>query len=122
MENKKIVRKRFNFYKFTTFILLFAILIFSAYKSFDYYSNNKFEQGREYGQAQAADYIVKSLEEVGYVTITIGNQTINLVPAESIQLAREQTILEIMNYIKKEGFVSLYDNETEVILVPYQEP
>jgi len=118
METKKVVKRKFNFYKFTTFVLVLVILIFGAYKSFDYYSNNKFEDGRVYGQTQAVDYIVNSLTEVGYVTITIDNQTINLVPAE---LAKQQTILEIMHYVEKEGFVSLYNNDTQVILVPYQE-
>lgn len=122
MENKKIQKKKFNFYKFTTFILVILIALFGAYYMLGSYSNSKFNQGRLVGQNEAVDYIVTSLNTQGYVTLTIGNESLSLVPSTSLQQSREQTILEIMNYIKKEGYVTLYNNETELVLVPYQEP
>lgn len=121
MEDKKIRKKRFNFYKFTTFALVVLISLFVTYYAFGSYSNSKFNQGRLTGQNEAIDYIVNSLNTQGYVTLSINNQSFSLVPSISLQQSREQTIIEIMQYIEKEGYVTLYNNDTELVLIPYQE-
>ena len=122
MEDRKTQKKRFNFYKFTTLILIIVILLFVTYYILGSYSNTKFNQGKLAGQNEAIDYIVTSLNTQGYVSLTINNQTLTLVPSALLQDTREKTILEILDYVKKEGYVTLYNNETQLILVPYQEP
>ncbi|MDA3855255.1 MAG: hypothetical protein PF569_03280 [Candidatus Woesearchaeota archaeon] len=117
-ENKKSK----NFYKFTTYVLLIVIVVAIAFYSFGVHSTTKFNEGVIYGQQLTSDYAVQTLNQNGYLPLTLGNQTIALVPSQMLQVAKEETILEILTYVQENGYVSLFINETEVVLVPYQTP
>lgn len=113
-------KKSRNFYKLTTYLLLIVIIVVVTYYTFGVYSTTKFNEGVIYGQQLTGNYAVQTLNENGYLPLTLGNQTIALVPSQMLQVAKEETILEILSYVEENGYVSLFINETEVILVPYQ--
>jgi hypothetical protein len=121
MDKKKL--KNMNYYKIATYVLLIIIVLIGAFYLLNYYSNVKMTQGAIYGQQTVSNAIFNELNEKGYVTFNLGeNESLTLVPSIYVQNAKEQTILEIMDLIEKDGSVTLYNNDTELILVPYTQP
>lgn len=108
-----------NFYKLTTYLLLTIIIIVFAFFAFNNYTLNKFNEGVVYGQQLTSNFVLQSLDTDGYVPLTLGNQTIALIPSQMLQVTKEQTILEIMAQVQDNGYVTLYSNSTEITLVPY---
>ncbi|MEM1535494.1 MAG: hypothetical protein QXE64_01490 [Candidatus Pacearchaeota archaeon] len=108
-----------NFYKITTFVLLAVILIGALVAGFLLYGSSRFKAG----QQNAFNAIVANVIANGAVSLQNESTTITLVPVQAIDLARQQTILEIINLVQQQGYVSLYNNQsgnvTELILVPY---
>lgn len=110
-----------NLYKIATFVLLGLIVISVAFYFFVEYSNSKYTKGVLDGQENAVDIILKSIAKDGSININLpNNKSIILVPAQTVDYAKKATILQIMNTVSKDGYVSLYNNETELVLVPYQ--
>lgn len=112
--------KNLNYYKISTFVLGGIILLFGVIFLLNIYSNAQLEKGYIQGQQSVFNGILANIEAEGYVSFGEGNTSITLVPAQMLQMQREQTILEIMKQIEEQGSVQLFNNETELILVPYQ--
>ena len=116
MKEKKPKTTR-NYYKYTTFGLLAILLLaFIAYE-IQFFGNQKYESGVVFGQQNAVGIILKTTAENDFVTIPVGESNVTLVPAPLVQSAQEQTILTIMETVKQDGYVILYDNETEMVLI-----
>lgn len=115
------VKKELNYYKIATFVLGGIILLFGVIFLLNWYGAANYQSGYVVGQQAVFNGILANLEKEGYVSFGEGNTSITLVPAQMLQSQREQTILEIMKQVKEQGSVQLFNNESEVILVPYQE-
>jgi hypothetical protein len=118
---KQKIKQNNDIYKYITFTLVALIIIAGLFYAFTSYSSYRFTQGAIYGQQVTLQATLNSIEQNGYLSITNNNQTLNLVPAESIELAKKQTIIEIMELVKENGYVNLYNNETEIILIEHKE-
>lgn len=113
--------KNLNYYKIATFVLVGIILLFGAIFLLNWYGSNNFQNGYFMGQQSVFSGMLANLEKDGYVSFGEGNMSITLVPAQMLQTQKEQTILEIMKQVETQGSVQLFNNQTELILVPYQE-
>lgn len=118
-ENKeKKTSKEINYYKISTYTLLLLILLFGLYMVFNYYSSSQYNKGYLAGQQFVFTGIAQNVEDVGYVSFGQNNQTnYTLVPVELLQTQKEQVILEIMNLVSEQGYVALYNNDTQMILI-----
>lgn len=123
METKKQKTKNLNYYKIATYSLLTVVILISAFFLLNYYGNAKINQGAILAQQAIGNTIFAELNEKGYITFNLGeNESLTLVPSAYVQKAREETIIEIMDLVKKEGSITLYNNETQLILIPYEQP
>ena len=112
-----------NGYKIAFFSLLFVIIVGAIIMAFVVYGNHKLNQGKQL----AFSMIVENINTTGYVTLVEDekNISVSLVPSYfldlAMQQARQQTILEIIETAKKQGYVNLYSNlsgnYTEILLV-----
>ena len=117
---EKKVSKEVNYYKYATFALLVIIVVFGLFYAFGAYRESVYNKGFASGQMSAVGLMIDGINRDGAISFTDGNATLTLVPSAQLQKVREGTILEIMNFVDKEGYVSLYNNETEVILMKYE--
>ncbi|MFW6285715.1 MAG: hypothetical protein ACOC16_00930 [Nanoarchaeota archaeon] len=109
-----------NYYKITTFILVFFLVILCGYIFYSINIQNIATKNQEYGRQQTLNNIIANIEQNQQVTIHYNqNDSVTLIPISLAYQVREDTILEIIDYIEKEGVVSLYNNETKFTLIPY---
>lgn len=95
-------------------IVIIVMLVFS----FHAYGDYRFSEGKQEGSNEAMGIVIGAIAQEGYVSIDLGNNhTLVLVPAQAINLAQEKTILAIMDNVKKNGFVSLYEENETMYLV-----
>ncbi len=111
-----------NYYKISTFVLTGIIIVAGLIAGFLLYGNSKLNQGKQL----AFSSIYETLNRTGNVMLTDGNITIVLVPIQALDLAKQQTILEIIDTVQKQGYITLFSNVsgnlTEIVLLPYTNP
>ncbi|MCA9497456.1 MAG: hypothetical protein KC589_11035 [Nanoarchaeota archaeon] len=66
--------------------------------------------------------LISSVINTGKVDLVTNEGNITLVPSVYMEQIKQNTILEILGIVRDKGFVSLYDNVSQVTLVPYVEP
>jgi flagellar basal body-associated protein FliL len=123
MDNKKSKREKqnLNYYKITTMVLIAILVLVGVYFLYSIHISNVSQESQIYGQKQVINSMIQSVSQNGQVTFNLGeNQSLTLVPVSAARQVRESTILEIFNYVEKEGAVTLYNNETELTLIPYE--
>jgi hypothetical protein len=112
-----------NFYKILSYALILIIVVLGAYLGIGYYGDTRYEQGYIDGSVQVNNFILSSLSQRGNLQVQVGNQSIVLVPSqmvqESLNRGYEGAVMQIFEGINKNGYVSVHNNDTEVILVPY---
>lgn len=115
--------KKVNYYKYVTFVFIGLLLIFGLIYVFGAYRDSVYNEGFKNGQANTIGFVIDRVTTDGSVSFANEqNASLTLVPVQHLSLVREQTILEIMNYVETEGSVSLYNNETEMLLVESEVP
>ena len=120
MENKS-KKKNVNYYKISTLVLVAVLVIVGGYFLYMSHVQNVASKNQALGQQQAADLILRNVAQKGQFTFQLTeNKTLTLVTLNDARKVRENTILEIFNYVEEEGSVTLYNNETQMTLVPYQ--
>ncbi len=110
-----------NIYKVSTFVLLGLIVLVGIYFGMNSILNSKYEQGLSDGSIKTVNNILSGVVNQGYITFNLGeNNTVTLVPAQQIGVAQEQLIQTILTTIKTQGYIRVYNETHEVILVPAQ--
>lgn len=66
--------------------------------------------------------LISSVLNEGKVDLITQQGNITLVPSILLDRTKEDTILEILGIVREKGYVSLYDNESQITLIPYVEP
>lgn len=122
-EHKEKKRSEKNIYKITTFALVGVILLaFLAY-GIAVFGNYKYVEGIRAGQNDVVNYVLENSVSKGEVSFELGdNQSLVLVPMQYVRAGQEQVILEIMKNVQEKGYITLYNNETEMVLVQYEVP
>lgn len=121
MKEKQNSPKR-NYYKISTFLLAtFLVLIFLIYFISEYSSSL---EDKAYTQAKQDNLneIISFVQNNNYLELvnSQSNESLVLVPYESLFLAQQEVMKEIVSQISSQGFVVIEDNSTQLILVPYQ--
>ncbi|MEM4318721.1 MAG: hypothetical protein QW244_00520 [Candidatus Pacearchaeota archaeon] len=115
------MESKLKFYKIMTFLLMIVIVIGALVAGFFFYGNSRFNAG----QQLAFSTIAHEINKRGFVAVQNEDENITLilVPSQAIDFARQQALLDIINIVQSQGYVSLYSNltgnYTEIILVPY---
>lgn len=120
--NKKIVDKKPNYYKYSTFVLLGLIIISLMFFGLVKMNQNTYIKGVEFGQLNAVNIIVNEVNSKGSISINTSDSILTLVDSNLIDLAKEETLLEIVQEIKTNGAVSIYNQEEDLILIEYLAP
>lgn len=110
-----------NYYKIGFFVFLGLILLSLLFLGGTYFANTQYERGVVDGQVSAIQVMYNNIASNGYVTLTIDNQNLTLVPAESVGLAQENVITAILESVQTRGYVTIYNNQSQVVLVPQEE-
>lgn len=77
-------------------------------------------QGILEGQENAAQLMLKSIEEKGQVVIQTPQGNVTLIQKEYLQVAQENVVQTIIETIQQQGSVTLNHNGTQMVLVPQQ--
>lgn len=120
MINKKQdtnIKKTKNIYKTLFLTTIFIIIILLLVFSFNYYSNKKFKQGMQF----TIYSIFEILEKEGKVSINLENKTATLVSEVMLSSIVDELVNQIIETVETQGYVSIYNNETQLMLVPYQQ-
>jgi hypothetical protein len=107
-----------NWYKVATFILVGVIVIFGIYYAISSYGNSKYESGVLDSQNQLVYYIVNSVAKNGFMTFALPEGNMTVVDSNALAYTQQQTIMTIMKEVDKNGYVVLYNNQTQLVLVP----
>ena len=113
-EQKSPAKQRRNIYKLLFFLLVLVVLVCFLVLIFNNYSNKRFIQGVDYTVYSIFDI----LEKEGKVALNFNNKSVVLVSEDLIHLTTDNLIREIIETVEKQGHVYVYNNETELLLVP----
>lgn len=109
-----------NFYKLGFLGLLGILFLGLVVYGFTSYTDSRYQSGFLDGQNQTINVLLGTIANSGSVTIGLPEGSVTLVPSQAIQVSQEQVILEILNRINSEGFVTLFNEDTQVTLVQAQ--
>lgn len=117
MKSHKEEKKEKNIYKFTTYVLLILLVLVGVIFGFVTYGDSRFQAGVATGQLSTVQFIAANVANSGFVDINQGNQSLRLVPAQTIGLAQQNVLGVIINQIEQTGFIVLDNKGEELILV-----
>lgn len=118
-EKVKKEKKKINFYKITTFILVGLILLILLGFGATSILTGAYNDGIVDGQANAVNILLTEVNEKGFVEIGVGNnKSVILVPNG---LGEQKLVGEIFSSLTENGYVQINtDENNSVVLVPYQ--
>ena len=119
-EKIKKEKKKVNYYKVATFVLVGIILLVLLGFGTSSVLSGTYNDGIVAGQNNAVQILLNEVNEKGFVEIGLGdNKSIVLVPNGF----GEQKIVDgIMSALNEKGYVQINNGENNsVVLVPYQE-
>jgi hypothetical protein len=114
-ESKTSIEK--NPYKIAFFAVLGILILALLFYGVSSYLSSTFNNGVQQGQINTFGALTQSVAQNGFVTLSTEEFNLTLVPQQSLLLAQEQVILTIMNEVRSQGYVVLFDNETQMALV-----
>lgn len=118
-----MMKSQRNNYKIGFAVLLCVVVVGCLFLGFNYSTNKAFEKGVLEGENLVIEKIIYDINQDGQVKfVNDKGEELSLVPVNVAIKVRENTILEIIDLVNKEGFVNLYTNESQLVLVPYVAP
>jgi hypothetical protein len=118
VEKVKREKKRINFYKFTTFVLVGLILVVVLGFVGVSMLSSAYDEGIVDGQQNAVSILLNEVNEKGFVDINLGeNKSVVLVPRG---LGEQNMVNGIISSINDNGYVEInLGINNSFILVPY---
>jgi hypothetical protein len=123
VKSTKIEKKKLNYYKIITFILVGIILLVLLGFGATSVLSSAYNDGVVFGQQNTVNILLTEVNDKGYIEINLGeNKTLALVPSSMIKNAQEDLVNGILNSVNEKGYVQINNgNNNSVVLVPYQE-
>lgn len=113
--------KEKNYYKYATFLLVAILILFGLFTVWNSIMDSEFNNGVEKGQQNAIVFMLSEAVNKGYVTVSVSeNQSVTLVPVQSVQNAQQNIISSIIGSVEEKGYVELnVGNNQSLVLLPY---